>query len=126
MHRDKGYFDFVERTFTEDVRLLKKRMKEIKQELESRKDLRRYSLSEMESDVSALECYLNRINHWAPGYKSGVDKRRSDMERELLELKKEERMERLAFWKDVALLEKELLSLLREYRKAMRKKELLD
>ena len=126
MH-ESGKDDDVMITFskllTQDVRTLREWIDEVSQEIESRRELKRGLVSKLLKGVEKVQYLIDEIEHWEPGYKPSVDGRRTGLEKEYLALKREERMQELNTWRDVSILKRQLRELLKEYREALRRKD---
>jgi hypothetical protein len=124
--RDDDPINRFTRFLSHDVQALREWMEEVSQEIESRRKLRHDSISKLSDGVEKVQYLIDRIEHWEPGYKPSVDTRKTGLEKEYLSLKREERIQELNAWRDISVLKRQLRELLREYREAVGRKDMLD
>jgi len=118
--------DIVDRILTEDLELLRKWIKEIESKIQSRTQLTRDMMYHLGKDIGMLQAFEEDLSIWGPGYKSSIDRTRSDLRSQINILKNEARNQEIVFWRDVTGLEKELRMLQEAYARAKRKKDLMD
>ena len=118
--------DIVDRILTEDLELLRKWIKEIESKIQSRTQLTRDMMYHLGKDIGMLQGFEEDLSIWGPGYKSSIDRTRSDLRSQINILKNEARNQEIVFWRDVTGLEKELRMLQEAYARAKRKKDLMD
>lgn len=117
--------DIIDRILTDDVDLLRKWIKEVQAKIKSRTDMTKDFMRHLGRDISDLQGKEEEIEFWSPGYKSSIDKMRSDLRSQINILKSEARNHEVNFWRDVSGLEKELRMLLQAYNKAKLKRDLM-
>lgn len=122
---DEDAMDTFQRLLSRDVEDVREWIEEVSQEIESRRELRHRLVSKLRDGVEKVQSLINEIEHWAPGYKPSVNGRRTSLEVECLSLKKEERLQELNAWRDISILRRQLRELLKEYREALRRKDVL-
>ena len=118
--------DIVDRILTEDLELLRKWIKEIESKIQSRTQLTRDMMYHLGKDIGMLQGFEEDLSIWGPGYKSSIDRTRSELRSQVNILKNEARNQEIVFWRDVTGLEKELRMLQEAYARAKRKKDLMD
>jgi hypothetical protein len=118
--------DIVDRILTEDLELLRKWIKEIESKIQSRTQLTRDMMYHLGKDIGMLQGFAEDLSIWGPGYKSSIDRTRSDLRSQVNILKNEARNQEIVFWRDITGLEKELRMLQQAYARAKRKKDLMD
>lgn len=109
-----------------DEELLKECIEDVSEDIKSREELARKLLANVEKNKKKVEPLLDEAKTWAPGYKPSINGRRTNLERMLLDLKREERLQLLNLFRNKTLLKKELRDLLLKYKEASRLKELLE
>ena len=114
----------LEKLLSEESDLLAGWIEEIKGEIERRKNLGKQLLAQIEKDKERIYPELYKIPG-ETGYKGSADERKTQLERELIELHREEREQRCRLWKNTIDLKRELMRLLMEYKRSMRIKKLM-
>jgi hypothetical protein len=123
MHRSFRYLDQI---FGKDTSVLGEWIEEIKGDIYARQYLAADVLRDLRDQSILAERELDKVSHWHPGYNPSADKRRSDLERQLEHVRGQQREQKLSLWQDIGMLRKELRVLVREYRKAKRKQDLMQ
>jgi hypothetical protein len=123
MYRSRRYLDEL---FGKDASVLAEWIKEVREDIYARQNLAADLLSDLKNRSLLIERELDKVSHWCPGYNPSADRRRSDLERQFEHVRAEQREHKLLLWKDIGLLRKELRLLVREYRKAKRKQDLMN
>jgi len=108
----------------EESDLIAEWIEEIKGEIERRENLGKQLLAQIEKDKERIYPELYKIP-WETGYKGSADERKIQLERELIELHREEREQRWRIWRNTIDLKRELMRLLMEYKRSMRIKKLM-
>ena len=124
--KKEDIMDLFQGILSQDLETLKEWVEEVCQEIESRKELKRELVSKLQDGVESVRSLLDEIERWEPGYKPSVNGRRTNLEKERLALKREERLQELNAWRDISMLRRQLRELLKEYREALRRKDLVD
>ena len=102
-------------TLTQRKKLLKERIEELIADIRKREKLEGQMLEKAEIESTGLEFLLGQVRTWSLGNYPSVDMRRTNLEREILALKKTGWDERLRCWRDLVMLKKELRETLEEY-----------
>jgi hypothetical protein len=102
-------------TLSQRKKLLKERIEELITDIRKREKLEEETLEKTEVEGAGLEFLLGQVRTWSLGNYPSVDMRRTNLEREILALKKAGRDERLRCWRDLVMLKKELREALEEY-----------
>ena len=102
-------------TLSQRKKLLKERIEELIADIHKREKLEEETLEKTEIESTGLEFLLGRVRTWSLGNYPSVDMRRTNLEREILTLKKAGWDERLRCWRDLVMLKKELREALEEY-----------
>ena len=118
--------DLVDDLLANKVEAMQQNIERIEYQIERREKLRKENqygldLAMMKCQTDLFECDL-----WPPGGNTMIEKRRSQLERELQDLDKEKRFEEVAGWRDRQMLLKELREAITDYEAAVRRKGLLD
>ena len=102
-------------TLSQRKKLLKERIEELIEDIHKRERLEGQMLEKAEIESTGLEFLLGQVRTWSLGNYPSVDMRRTNLEREILALKKAGWDERLRCWRDLVMLKKELREALEEY-----------
>ena len=102
-------------TLTRRKQLLSERIRDLATDIGRREKLEEQLLDNAELEGSSLRVLLGQVDGFSPGNYPSVDGRRTNLEREILALKKTGWDERLRCWRDSVMLKKELREALEEY-----------
>ena len=102
-------------SLTQRKTLLKERIEELIADIHKREKLEGQMLEKAEIESTGLEFLLGQVRTWSLGNYPSVDMRRTNLEREILALKKAGWDEQLRCWRDIVALKKELREVLEEY-----------
>jgi len=102
-------------TLSQRKKLLKERIEELIEDIHKREKHEGQMLEKAEIESTGLEFLLGQVRTWSLGNYPSVDMRRTNLEREILALKKAGWDERLRCWRDLVMLKKELREALEEY-----------
>jgi hypothetical protein len=102
-------------TLSQRKKLLKERIEELIADIRKREKLEEETLEKADVESTGLEFLLGQVRTWSLGNYPSVDMRRTNLEREILALKKAGWDERLRCWRDLVMLKKELREALEEY-----------
>jgi hypothetical protein len=102
-------------TLTQRRKLLKERIEELIADIRKREKLEGQMLEKVDVENAGLEFLLGQVRTWSLGNYPSVDMRRTNLEREIIALKKAGWDERLRCWRDLVMLKKELREALEEY-----------
>jgi len=102
-------------TLSQRKDLLTQRLKELIADIRKRERLEAEMLEKADMECVNVEHLLDRVKYFSPGNYPSVDGRRTNLEREIITLKKVGWDERLRCWRDLVMLKKELREALEEY-----------
>ena len=102
-------------TLSQRKELLKDRIEELVADIRKREELEERLLEKADMEGAGLEFLLGQVREVSPGDYPSIDARRTNLEREILALKKAGWEERLRCWRDLVMLKKELREALEEY-----------
>jgi len=102
-------------TLSQRKKLLKERIEELIEDIAKREKLEEQMLEKAGLETSGLEFLLGGTKQFSLGSYPSVDMRRTNLEREVLTLKKAGWDEQLRCWRDIVTLKKELREVLEEY-----------
>lgn len=102
-------------TLSQRKKLLKERIEELLADIRKREKLEEQMLEKADVEGAGLAVLLGGVSSFSPGNYPSVDARRTNLEREILVLKKAGWDERLRCWRDMVMLKKELREALEEY-----------
>ena len=123
---DSDVMGMFGRLVSQDIEILKEWIEDVCQEIEARKELKQALVSKLQDGVESVRSLVDEIEHWEPGYKPSVNGRRTNLEKECLALKREERLQELNAWRDISMLKRQLRELVKEYKEALRRKDMVD
>lgn len=104
---------------------LRKQMEEIDLELEARSSIHKHLVQEIDDQILSASLFLDRLKHWAIGYRVGVDMERNLWERAIADLTKQKRTEIVRCWRDSIGLKEDRRELSREYEELLKRQCLL-
>ena len=118
--------DIVDDLLANKVEAMRQNIEHIAYQLEERERLGKQNqytidLTMMKTKEDLFECEL-----WPTGSNQTIEKRRSQLERELQELDREKRFEEISCWKDQQMLLRDMREAATEYDSAIRRKGLLN
>ena len=102
-------------TLSQRKTLLKERIDELLADIRRRERLEQRLLERADEEGAGLELLLGWVRDFSPGNYPSVDARRTNLERDILALKKASWDEQLRCWRDLVMLKKELRQVLEEY-----------
>jgi len=117
--------DAVSEIFGIRLRILKKPIEEINDAIRIRRVINKSISDEIDSKHKHIEFLLRDLDNWTMGCNDSIERRRLELQRELLSLEKEKRSEKLRFWEDVVSLANKRTEFLIEYRTLKSISELL-
>ena len=123
--KDCDDMDALQKLLSQDIQTLREWIEEVSQEIDSRKVLKHELMSRLLASVEDVQSLVYDISHWEPGYRPSVDGRRTGLEKECLALKREERLQEFNAWRDISILKRQLRELLKEYREALRRMDVI-
>ena len=91
-----------------------------------REQLKYENLFKIDCDSCKVQGRLLPLEYWRPGINSEIDKVRTNIERELISLEREKRMEEVACWRDVARLRSELREVLQDFSRERARESLVS
>jgi len=104
------------RIFSFRLQILKEPIDEINEEIRARDKLTAELSEEVDAKVRHLDFLLRDLDTWAMGHNDNIENRRLFLMREMLNLEKEKRSERLRFWEDVVSLVNKRRDFITEYK----------
>ena len=110
----------IESYFADRVDSVQRRLDQTGKELQTRLTLHAAFKEEIDAQIGYCQVSLQKFAGWGVGYNTGVDMKRSNLERQLQQLRSERRRTEVQAWDDVVRLRKELHEALQEYRGAQR------
>ena len=102
-------------TLAQRKELLKEQIEELIADIRKRERLEEELLEKADVEAAGLGLLLGWVSNVSPGDYPSIDARRTNLEREILALKKAGWDERLRCWRDLVMLKKELREVLEEY-----------
>jgi hypothetical protein len=95
-------------------------------EMKNRQRLNESFIQGIDSKMANLLHELDELKHWSLGNNASIETRRIHLEKEVLQLEKEKRINNLNCWRDILLLKKDLREALGEYKTLTRFKKILS
>lgn len=127
--KKKGKSGLLENLITDKTKSLKATVKALLSEINNREKLNRYLLNSLEEDICRLNSGILNLKNINTYYQFDkfldVDKIKQKTEKNVLTLESEKRKEHIECWKDLMFLKKYLMSALKEYWDAVKRRELL-
>ena len=117
--------DLYSEFFDNKLASLRWQIQELDIELEARKSIHSGLMEEIDQQVLSASIFLDRLKHWAIGYRVGVDMERNLWERKVADLLKEKRMEKLRLWRESAGVKEDRREILREYLELLKRRHLI-
>lgn len=117
--------DLYSEFFKGKLTSLRGQIEEIDDELETRKVIHKELVTEIDHQILSASLFLDKLKHWAIGYRVGVDMERNLWERQVADLTKQKRMEMVRLWKDSSGLKEDRRELLHEYKEVYKRQHLL-
>ncbi len=120
----------LERVFSDKATTLKATVKALLDEIKLRETLDSYLLKKMDDEICRQDTGLMQLDnvrlHYSPDLAKTMNKRKMELETNVLELEKEKRKEYLECWRDLMFLKKYLLTSLKDYWDLVKKREVLS
>jgi len=120
----------VDKIFSNKTQTLHSTIKALLDEIRLREELDIHILNKINNDISwqqsQLICLKNIKAHYVFEWHQEVNKQKTNLEKNILELEKEKRNEYLECWRDLMFLKKYLLSALKDFWDFRKKKSLLS
>ncbi len=118
--------DPLERFFAGKRNFLLKSGREIVGLIYEREHLKYQNICRIDYDVCRTTTLLFEIDRWHPGVNPGIDRIRTNIERELLAFEREKRMEEVACWRDFCRLKSDLREVTREFERENQREALMS
>lgn len=112
--------------FSDKIELIKQAITETIFEMKTRQGLNSVFIQLIDSKIDNFLHELRELKHWTLGNNPSIEARRIHLEKELLQLEKEKRINNLSCWKDLLWLKKDLREAVSEYKSLMRMKNVLS
>jgi hypothetical protein len=117
--------DLYAEFFESKLSSLRRQIREIDGDLGRRQVINRELVTEIEHQILSASLFLNQLKHWAIGYRVGVDMERNLWERNIADLTKEKRSERVRLWRDSVRVNEDRRELTKEYEELLKRRHLL-
>ena len=123
---DKCHPESADDFFLDKMELNRQVIVETIAEIKTRQRLNSLFIQGIDSKIANMLHELDKLKHWSLGNNPSIETRRIHLEKEILQLEKEKRVNNLNCWRDLLLLKKDLREALGEYKTLMRFKEILS
>ena len=127
---DKKSSGVLENILTDKTKSLKATVKALLEEIKNRENLNSYLLKNLNEDICRLNSEKMNLENINTYYQFemflDLDKIKQKIESNVLSLESEKRKEHLECWRDLMFLKKYLMSALKEYWEAVKRRELLE
>jgi hypothetical protein len=123
---DHRHLESEELFFFDKIDLIRQAILETISEMKNRRKLNQLFILGIDSKLVGLLHNLEELKHWSLGNNASIETRRIHLEKEVLQLEKEKRINNLNCWRDLLLLKKDLREALGEYKSLMRFKEIVS
>lgn len=118
--------DPLESFFAGKKEFLVKSVREIMGLIYEREHLKDENIRGIDYDECHTKTRLFEIDHWHPGVNPGIDRIRTNIERELLACEREKRMEEVACWRDVCRQKSDLREVMRDLEREVDRQSLIS
>lgn len=105
---------------------LHQNIQHIRYQLDNREKLKKQNIYDIDKEMMKSKTELFECENWMPGSNSLIERRRTDLEKQLQQMQKEKRLEQVASWRDQQRLLKDLRDIVDDYRNAFRRKSLVS
>ena len=112
--------------FSDKVKTLGKEIERINKDLEERERIEKQFERCIDCEIKELKRLLHEISEWPPGEKHTIEAIRLDLRKQILNLKREKRLNKLNFWRDRVFERRDRRSLIFEYKAAKKMLELIE
>jgi hypothetical protein len=102
-------------SFSKKLKILAEAIEELNQEVKKRIKMSYLFQTKIDAEILRLEFLLRELDHWTLGCEESIEHRRLGLEREILNLRREKRSERLRAWEDIDSLIRRRRELIMEY-----------
>lgn len=120
----------LETVFSDKAKTSKAGVKALLEEIALRETLDSHLINKIDDQICEQDTALMQLKNlkvdYSPELAKHVDKRRTQLEANVLELEREKRREYLECWRDLMFLKKYLLSALKDYWTAAKKRDVLS
>ena len=123
--QNAGDSDLVDDLLANKVEAMRQNIEHIQYQLDKRGQLRTQNLNGIDLNMMQCQTELFQCDLWPPVSNNLIEKRRSQLERELQGLEQEKRAEETMSWRDHQMLLRELREATTDYEGAIRRKGLL-
>jgi hypothetical protein len=105
---------------------LHQNIQHIQYQLDNREKLKKQNIYDIDKEMMKSKTELFECENWMPGSNSLIERRRTDLKKQLQQMQKEKRLEQVASWRDQQRLLKDLRDIVDDYRNAFRRKSLVS
>jgi hypothetical protein len=112
--------------FTEKLNLLRDTIRDLKTEVEMRKSMGAEFDQEIEDELRFFESSLRDLNPLGKSGGASIDKRRIHVEKRIVTLKEYRRTHKEKLWSNHVWLQKEIFTLLLEYKELLKTYEMMS
>jgi hypothetical protein len=123
---DNNHPESTDAFFFDKIEKIKQVIIETISEMKSRQQLNEFFIQGIDTKIANFLHELDELKHWSLGNNPSIETRRIHLEKELLQLEKEKRINNLTCWRDLLLLKKELRDALSEYKTLIKFKEIFS
>jgi hypothetical protein len=117
--------DILKDILTDKLSFLRDVIAELKAQIAEREELKKRISDKLDQGHCLLQTYLYELDTWPRGANRSIEQRKIALEREISNLSKEMRSEKVACFRDIALLKRDLRQFQREYRNELRRVKML-
>jgi hypothetical protein len=111
--------------FERKLRIIAEAITELDADITERQRIAREVREGIERDLSGLEFELKELKHWAMGGVPIIETRRLGLEKEVLRLMGQERVERVREWSDISALKRKRREFIMEYQGLLRTRDMI-
>jgi hypothetical protein len=122
---DNPSTDILKDILTDKLSFLIDIIAELKAQIAERQELKKRISDKLDQGHCLLQTYLYELDTWPRGANRSIEQRKIALEREIANLGKEMRSEKVACFRDITLLKRDLRQFQREYRNELRRVKML-
>lgn len=123
---DNNHPESADDFFFDKIEKIKQVIIETISEMKNRQRLNELFIQGIDTKMANFLHQLEELKHWSLGNNPSIETRRIHLEKEVLQLEKEKRINNLTCWRDLLLLKKELREALSEYKTLIKFKEVFS
>lgn len=126
VNQDNPDNDLIDKFISDKIRLLETHINEISKLIDERKSLEAITDSAFTDEILDIRNEVLKIDTFLPKYDSQSDPRKTELEKEIIQLEKLKINEKIESWRDILQLKKDIIDLIMELKRIKNKLELVN